>query len=55
MKTKHKSAAVLTVFDAAKMTLKGRRDIAKWLQRQANTILTNSKRLSSRFTARYMY
>lgn len=52
---KRKSAAVLTVFDAPQFTKKGRRDIAGWLQRQAQFILTNSGKLSTRFTARYMY
>ena len=52
---KVKSAAVLTVFDAAKMDKRGRRLIATWLKRQAKNILEYGDRYSSRFTGRYLY
>jgi hypothetical protein len=57
MKTtkKHKSAAVLTVFDAPKMTAKGRRDIANWLRKQADFVLRDGASFADRFTARYLY
>lgn len=50
-----KSAVVLTIKDAADMTDNGRRDIAKWLDRQKQFLLKNNKELSRRFTARYLY
>lgn len=50
-----KSAVVLTIRDAAKMTPEGRRDIARWLDRQKRFLLKHSQELSSRFTARYIY
>lgn len=55
MKTKHKSAAILTVFDAAKMSAKGRRDIIRWLERQADTLKYHHNELANRWTARYLY
>lgn len=52
---KTKSAAILTVFDAAKMSAKGRRDIVKWLQCQIKTLKNDSKQLAPRWTVRYLY
>lgn len=54
MKT-HKSAAVLTVFDAPKFTKKGRKNVAAWLRRQAAFIESHNAELSKRFRARYLY
>lgn len=51
---KTKSAATLTIHDAAKMTPAGRRRIAQWLDRQKSFLLKHHQELSSRFTARYM-
>lgn len=52
---KFHSAAIVTIRDAGNMTTKGRRDIAKWLRKQADFLLKNHKQLSKRFTARYQY
>lgn len=51
----YKSAAVLTIKDAPSMTSKGRKDIAKWLRRQAEDLETLGKDYSSGFRARYLY
>lgn len=50
-----KSAAILTIHDAANMSAKGRRDVVAWLKRQAGFLETHSKQLAKRFTARYIY
>lgn len=50
-----KSAAILTIFDAAKMSEKGRKEIALWLRRQIGFLLKHNKELSDRYTARYIY
>jgi hypothetical protein len=52
---KDKSAAILTIFDAAKMSAKGRRQIAAWLKRQAAFLEKHAKELAPRFRARYLY
>lgn len=52
---KTKTAAVLTVYDAAKMSAKGRRDIIRWLERQTETIKNEHQSLAKRWTARYLY
>ena len=52
---KQKSAAIVTIKDAAKMSPKGRKDIANWLRRQAAFLERSADQLSSRFTARYLY
>lgn len=53
--TKQKSAAILTIKDAPKMTVKGRREIAAWLRRQAQFLEGHGPELANRFTARYLY
>ena len=50
-----KSAAKLTIFYAADMTKKGRRDVVKWLRRQAKFLEKHNKEFSWRYTARYLY
>jgi phage antirepressor YoqD-like protein len=52
-----KSAAVLTIKDAAAMTKRGAGDIAKWLRRQADMIEKSDERavLADRYRARYIY
>lgn len=52
---KTKSAAIVTIYDAPSMTKRGRNKIAEWLERQAGFLRANSKQLSKRFTARYLY
>lgn len=50
-----KSAAILTIRDAAEMTEEGRKEIARWLRRQTNLLLKHNTELASRYTARYLY
>jgi len=50
-----KAAAVLTVRDAPRMTPGGRRRVANWLRKQADTIAIAGSQLSDRYTARYLY
>jgi hypothetical protein len=52
---KSKSAAIVTIKDASKMSASGRKAVAAWLRRQASFLLSHSKQLSPRFTARYLY
>jgi hypothetical protein len=52
---KEESAAIVTIKRAADMSAKGRRDIARWLRRQAMFLERHAKELSPRFTARYLY
>lgn len=52
---KVKSAAVVTIFDAPSMTVKGKREIALWLRRQAHALERDAKLYAKRFTARYLY
>lgn len=52
---KSKSAAVVTIKDAAKMSASGRKAVAAWLRKQASFLLSHPKQLPSRFTARYLY
>lgn len=50
-----KAAAIVTIFDGANMTMRGRRDIAKWLRGRADLLETEGDNLASRFTSRYLY
>lgn len=50
-----KSAAVLTIKDADQMTDKGRREIATWLRKQANSLVQHGENYADRFRARYLY
>lgn len=50
-----KSAAVLTIKDAADMTDEGRRQVAKWLRKQARWLEEAGQEYSPRFRARYLY
>ena len=50
-----RTAAIVTVFRAEEMTPRGRRDIARWLQKQAALLLAHSDQLAGRYTARYLY
>lgn len=52
---KDKSAAVLTIHDAPRMTAKGRRQIAAWLKKQAAFLTKDGGAFAKRFTARYLY
>ena len=50
-----KTAAVVTIFDAGKMSPAGRKRIAAWLRNQADMILTEGDNYSDRFRGRYLY
>lgn len=52
---KEKSAAILTIKDAPNMSSRGRKSIVDWIRRQATLLEKNSKNISARFTARYLY
>lgn len=52
---KEKAAAVLTIFDAASMSPKGRASVVNWLTKQAVLLDQHSDQLSKRYTARYLY
>ena len=49
------SAAILTIKDAARMTPKGRKEIAQWLRIQAKNVERDGEEYARRFTARYLY
>lgn len=50
-----RSAAILTIHEAPRMTTAGRRRIAKWIRFQANYFELHGKQYSKRFIARYLY
>lgn len=52
---KEKTAAVVTVYDLNKMTVAGRKKIAKWLRSRANVVEKHGDLYAKRFTQRYLY
>lgn len=50
-----KAAAIVTIFNGANMTMRGRRDIANWLRGRADLLENEGDNLASRFTSRYLY
>jgi hypothetical protein len=50
-----KSAAILTIKNAEKMTKKGRADIADWLRKQARFLTKHGDKYAKGFRARYLY
>jgi hypothetical protein len=52
---KEKSAAIVTVFDAPKMTKRGRKEVAAWLRRQAEFLEKDGEEYAGKFRARYLY
>lgn len=52
---KEKSAAVITIFDPADLSTKGRKDIARWMREQATFLEKYNKEMASRYRARYIY
>lgn len=54
-KKESKVAATVTIKDAAKMTPKGRREIAAWLRGLAKHVIDHGKDYSPRFVARFYY
>lgn len=56
MAKKSKTAALLTINGAGRMTPKGRREISKWLERHAKALLKYGHEYTEgRFTGRYNY
>jgi hypothetical protein len=55
VKKKEKSAAIVTIKEADRMTPAGRRRVAKWLRAQADMLVKEGKNYSPRFTGRYLY
>ena len=54
-KQKTKSAAILTINDAANMTKKGKRQIASWLHRQADALIRDGHLYHKVIRIRYLY
>jgi hypothetical protein len=54
-KTKTKSAAIVTIHNAPKMTLEGRRRIAKWLRSRAVCLEKHGDLMGPRYVARWLY
>lgn len=54
-KRKLETAAIVTIYEAANMTKRGRMILANWLRKQAKFLLSHHDELSPRFTARYRY
>ena len=52
---KVKVAAVFTVYRASDMNKRGRRNIAIWLRKQADDLITEGKNYSKRTVCRYLY
>jgi hypothetical protein len=50
-----KWAAKITIKDGAKMTRKGRKQVAKWMERQAKFLREDGDLLAPTYTARYLY
>ena len=49
-----KTVAVLTIYRAAEMTAKGRKEVAGWLTRQRHLVLRHPGELAGRYRARYL-
>lgn len=54
-KFKGKTAAIVTLMQPAKMTAKGRRQIANWLRSRAKLLEKHADLMAGRFTSRYIY
>lgn len=50
-----KSAAIVTIYDAARMTKAGRKRIAKWLRSRADLLENHGDLMASRFVSRWLY
>jgi len=50
-----KVAATVTIIRGGEMTVRGRKQIAGWLRRQANFLERNGERMTEGFTARWTY
>ena len=52
---KEKTAAIVTINLANKMTPKGRKQIANWLRSRADLLVKHGDLMANRFTSRYIY
>lgn len=52
---REKIAAKLTIDKASKMTVSGRKEIAKWLLEHSKMITREGHKYSDRFTGKYLY
>jgi hypothetical protein len=50
-----KAAAIVTIFDAPKMSKAGRKRIAKWLRSRADLLEGHGDLMASRFVSRWLY
>lgn len=50
-----KTAAILTIYKADKMTVKGRKQIAVWLRRQADDLIKLGDEYGKKLICRYHY
>ena len=50
-----KTAAIVTIRDAHKMTDKGRKAVAEWLRHQARILLKHGTLYDKTFTGKYHY
>lgn len=50
-----KAAAIVTIFDAPRMTKAGRKRIAKWLRSRADLLEKHADLMAPRFTSRWLY
>lgn len=55
MATHDATAAVLTLNDPANYSAKGKKSILAWLKRQERYFSKNSKKMSKRYRAHYIY
>jgi hypothetical protein len=46
--------ASMTIYNASKMTKKGRKEIAEWLRASAEFVVEHGDNFVDRFTSRYM-
>jgi hypothetical protein len=50
-----KSAAVLTIYDAGKMTSRGKHEVSEWLREHANDLEIEGNSYSPLFRGRFQY
>jgi hypothetical protein len=48
-------SAVMTIYDVKKMTPKGRKNVARWFERQVKFYLENYQEASTTFMMRYLF
>ncbi len=48
-------AASIFIYDAENLTKSGKREIYRWMRRQADFLLNHNKELAKTYRARYLY